>query len=58
MTLEQKFNRLLSEPIRSFNPFGAVLLAECWLLTSGMTDRVSELSEGRQRLLADMADAL
>lgn len=57
MTLQDKFAHLLSEPIYSFNPFGAILVAECWLLTGGLVAMADNLPEGRKNLLLDLYES-
>lgn len=54
MNLEDKFAVLLSEPIHRLNPFSAVLVAECWMLTGGDASLADRLPEGRRKLLTDL----
>lgn len=53
-SISQKFEWLLSQPIRKFSRFGAALVADCWCEIEGHIDLITRLSDGKLRCLHDL----
>lgn len=53
-SIGQKFEWLLSQPIRKFSRFGASLVADCWCEIEGHIDLITRLPDGKLKCLHDL----
>lgn len=53
-SIGQKFEWLLSQPIRKFSRFGASLVADCWCEIEGHIDLIARLPDGKLKCLHDL----
>lgn len=53
-SIGQKFEWLLSQPIRKFSRFGAALVADCWCEIEGHIDLIIRLPDGKLKCLHDL----
>lgn len=54
LSIGQKFEWLLSQPIKKFSRFGASLVADCWCEIEGHIDLITRLPDGKLKCLHEL----